>query len=59
MLDGYKKLKEEIRQLRKHLDELMEKGASADQIYEASVALDEKVLAFTKLENANRKASND
>ena len=46
----YEKLKQEIKQIRKKLDSLIEDGADMDQIYEISVELDKKFVELMRVE---------
>ncbi|HIV03100.1 MAG TPA: Spo0E family sporulation regulatory protein-aspartic acid phosphatase [Candidatus Aphodoplasma excrementigallinarum] len=47
---NYEKLKKEIRQIRKKLDDLIADGANTDQIYEISVELDKKFVELMEIE---------
>lgn len=46
----YKKLKEDIRKIRKTLDDMIESGADAERIYEVSRELDKMLVEVMRAE---------
>lgn len=50
MNDSYSILKSKIKDMRQRLDVLIESGATQDDIYTASVELDELLAEFMRLE---------
>lgn len=46
----YETLKQEIKQIRKQLDDLIADGADMNQIYEISVELDKKFVELMRVE---------
>lgn len=51
MNDSYSILKGRIKDMRQRLDRLIESGANQDDIYTASVELDELLAEFMRLEH--------
>lgn len=54
-MDREQRLKEKTEQLRKKLDKLIEKGASAQDILAASLELDECFKEYFKLEKEKKR----